>query len=541
MDPFSGFAKAAALHGPNVALECQGTSWTYEALHALTLRWCVQIQRTLPGPASGQRVGVLASRSVTAYAGTLGVLASGATWVALNPSYPMQRNLSILQQAGITLLVVGNEALAQAQDLAQACAEGGRLLTLLKEDDGCIAKPKAEDARGLDAPLPCPPAAQDLAYIVFTSGSTGQPKGVAIEHGNLAVYMDNFRALEPMHPQDRVATTYELTFDVALHDMLCAWWAGAALVVMPQKAMLAPARFILDARITVWFSVASFAMILQKQGLLRAGLFPLLRLSLLCGEALPVSTALAWANAAPNSRLYNVYGPTETTMELAFYLWQDGTSPEQCLRGLVPIGVPFANHTHLLLDEAGHTVVGPGAGELYLQGPQVGPGYWGDALRTAQAFVTLPQQAGRWYKTGDRVERDAAGVYHFMSRIDHMVKVRGHRIELGEVEQALREASGTDLVAVVPKPAHDGMAQGLVAFVGTPGAYTGVGLREALARRLPKPMLPDEVRVIDGLPLNANRKIDRSALAALAATAPVAASTHHVALPSNDTATLVHG
>jgi acyl-coenzyme A synthetase/AMP-(fatty) acid ligase len=160
-------------------------------------------------------------------------------------------------------------------------------------------------------------------------------------------------------------------------------------------------------------------------------------------------------------------------------------------------------------------------------------------VRTAQVFVTLPHQEGRWYKTGDRVERDAAGIYHFMSRIDQMVKVRGHRIELGEVEQALRQVSGTDLVAVVPKPARDGMAQGLVAFVGTPGAYTGTGLREALARRLPKPMVPDEVRVVDGLPLNANRKIDRPALATLAATPASAAQGPDV--PSNHASNLVHG
>jgi len=312
-----------------------------------------------------------------------------------------------------------------------------------------------------------------------------------------------------------VATTYELTFDVALHDLLNAWWSGATLVVMPERAMLAPARFILDKRITYWFSVASFAMILQKQGLLRSGIFSQLRVSLLCGEALPKATAMAWAEAAPNSVLYNVYGPTETTMELAFYRWVPGRSEQDCLRGVAPIGIPFPDHQHLLLDDQGQEVVGAGEGELYLAGPQVGPGYWGDEVRTAATFVELPNHSGRWYKTGDRIERDEMGVYHFISRVDFMVKVRGNRIELGDVEHALREASGVDLVAVIPLPSLDGMSQGLVAFVCAPCAFSGPVVRERLLARLPKAMLPDEVLVLDDFPMNANRKVDRSALARL--------------------------
>jgi amino acid adenylation domain-containing protein len=364
-------------------------------------------------------------------------------------------------------------------------------------------------------PITADIAGDDLAYIVFTSGSTGEPKGVTIRHDNLAAYMRNFRALAAPLASDRVATTYELTFDVALHDLLNAWWSGATLVVMPERAMMAPARFILDQRISYWFSVTSFALLLQKQGLLRAGLFPNLRISLLCGEALPQATAMAWAAAAPNSVLYNVYGPTETTMELSFYRWVPGHSEQHCQRGVVPIGIPFADHQHLLLDDQGHEVVNAGDGELYLAGPQVGPGYWGDEARTRATFVELPGREGRWYKSGDRVERDSLGVYHFISRVDFMVKVRGNRIELGDVEHALREASGVSLVAVIPLPALDGMSQGLVAFVATPCEYNPADIRQRLATLLPKAMLPDEVRLLDDWPLNANRKVDRGALAAL--------------------------
>ncbi len=519
--PYEGFAAACRVHGSATALEIGTKRWSYAELGS----WCERLAALLT-PSLGPRpqdvrVGVLASRSLSAYGGSLAVLACGATLVALNPAYPVERNLGILRRAGIRVLIVGDEGLAQLAELEAACEEP---LTVVAPESLRALAPSADgrDARhmvsaGAWTP-PARPADDALAYIVFTSGSTGEPKGVAINHHNLSVYFRNFRSLAPAHASDRVATTYELSFDVALHDMLNAWWSGAALVVMPERAMLAPARFILDRQITVWFSVASFAMILQKQGLLRPGVFPKLRLSLLCGEALPATTAAAWAAAAPNSLLYNVYGPTETTMELAFYLWERAHSPEHCLRGIVPIGIPFRDHEHVLLNEQGHEVQGAGCGELYLQGPQVGPGYWRDEARTVQSFCTLPGRSGRWYKTGDRVERDALGVYHFVSRVDFMVKVRGNRIELGEVEHALRRASGVDLVAVIPQPASDGLAQGLVGFVcaGAPGqAPADVRqIREDLKALLPKAMWPDDVRLVDEMPMNANRKIDRAALAA---------------------------
>ena len=523
--PFEGFEAACQRHPTAIALQIGKQCWTYADLQDWATRLAALLGTTLGRLPHGQRVGVLASRSLTAYGGTLAVLASGATFVALNPAYPPQRNASILQRAGIRTLIVGDEALTQLDELRVVCSEPLQVIapeSLLQGAAQPAGRPASfvRDARHMGTPAPwLPPRRADddeLAYLVFTSGSTGEPKGVAITHHNLSAYMRNLRRLVPAHAEDRVATTYELSFDVALHDMLNTWWSGATLVVMPERAMLAPARFILDERISVWFSVASFAMILQKQGLLRPGLFPALRLSLLCGEALPMATALAWAAAAPNSELYNVWGPTETTMELSFYRWEPGHSESHCRRGVVPIGVPFADHRHLLLDDQGREVQGAGEGELLVQGPQVGPGYWQDAARTAASFVKLPDHAGLWYRSGDRVERDALGVYHFVGRIDFMVKVRGNRIELGDVEHALRQASGIDLVAVVPHPALDGMAQGLVGFVCSaeePAAATG-RIRERLKQLLPKAMLPDDIRVLAQLPMNANRKIDRGALAA---------------------------
>ena len=515
--PAEGFCLAAEAHANAIALEIGHRKWTYAQLSAIA----AGIARELTAADGSQFVAVFASRSLTAFAGSLAVFAAGAAHVALNPAHPMRRSASIVVQAGLTTIVVGNEALNTLPDLLELAPGVRRVIAPESADLAALRAlhphVHVADASRLtaDASLAAPAVQpDDLAYLVFTSGSTGEPKGISISHGNLAVYMRNFRALAAPLPTDRVATTYELTFDVALHDMFQAWFSGATLCVVPARHLLAPARFIRDQRITYWFSVASAAMLMERQGTLRPGMFPLLRVSMLCGEPLPGRTAAAWAAATPNSVLYNVYGPTETTMELAFYRWEPESSPAACRRGVVPIGVPFADHQHLLLDTQGTEIEGAGRGELLLSGPQVGRGYWKLPERTQQAFVQLPGRPGTWYRTGDLVERDESGVYHFVSRLDHQVKLRGHRIELGEIEAALRDVAETSLVAVIPYPVVGGNAEGLVAFLAGGPERDADALRRGLAERLPAAMIPDRIERLNDLPLNANYKIDRPALVA---------------------------
>lgn len=521
LTPVAGVLAGAALDPSATALELGHRTLSYAQL-------CERAGAVAGALADQPRpeppVAVYASRSETAYVGSLGVLAHGAAHLALNPTHPVARCAAVLAQAEARVIVAGNEALEHLPALA--AASPGLVRVVLPEASPAqvaglrAAAPHLQIVTAEDltpAPLRDPGvAADDLAYLVFTSGSTGAPKGVAIAHRHLAVYMDNFRRhVGTPTPADRLATTYELTFDVALHDMLQAWWSGAALCVVPVRHLVAPARWIREQRITWWFSVASAGMLMQRQGTLRPGVFPELTVSLLCGEPLPAGTAEAWAAAAPHSVLYNVYGPTETTMELAFYRWTEA-SPGQCRRGVVPIGIPFPDHQHLLRDEQGREVVGAGRGELLLEGPQVGLGYWRLPDRTAESFVSLPDRGGRWYRTGDLVERDEEGIYHFVSRIDFQVKLRGYRIELGEIEAALRDAGVTSLVAAIPHPVVGGNAQGLVGFlVPTPDTPDDDALRAALAARLPAAMLPDRLVRLEAMPLNGNRKIDRGALAVL--------------------------
>jgi len=521
-DLASGFRSARDLWPDHPALELGGASWSYAALSLEAGRIAAAI-RTVRPAGTDIFVAVLASRSLTAYAGSLAVYGAGCAYVALNPTHPPARNATALELAEAGILLV-DEGSVDALGALLACPQAHLLHTVIAPetanlDDLAAAHPGVRFFTGpalallpdphLDAPVP---AASDLAYLVFTSGSTGRPKGIAIDHGALATYMRNFRDLAAPEQHDRVATTYELTFDIALHDMFHTWWSGATLCVVPKKTLMSPGRFIKKQRITHWFSVASVAMLLDRQKVLRPGIFPDLRVSLLCGEPLPVRSAERWAAAAPNSVLYNVYGPTETTMEMAFYRWDPQTSPARQRRGVVAIGIPFDDHQHVMLDSDGNEIEGVGRGELYLAGPQLAVGYWKDPEKTAESFVTLPGREGRWYRTRDLVERDDEGVYHFVSRTDHMVKLRGHRIELGEIEAGLRKVADTDLVAVLPHPIEGGNAQGLVAFVSGANPADATVLRDTLAHVIPAAMVPDRILLVDALPLNSNRKIDRGAL-----------------------------
>ena len=515
--PAEGFRDARARYPDAIALEIGGVRWTYAGLDAIA---GAIARAVIASNTQSPLVAVFASRSLSSYAGSLAVFGAGAAHVALNPGHPLKRAASILEQAEVTTMIAGPEAIDALPELL-ALAPAVR----------CVIAPETADLTGLRASHPgvrfvdtadldrapatfaAPTVTPgDLAYLVFTSGSTCVPKGVAISHGNLAVYMRNFRALAAPHSSDRVATTYELTFDIALHDMFQAWWSGATLCVVPERQLMAPARFIRNERITYWFSVASAAMLMEQQGTLRPAVFPLLRVSMLCGEPLPARSAAAWGAAAPDSVLYNVYGPTETTMELAFYRWDPASSPAACRRGVVPIGIPFEGHEHILLDTDGREIDGAGRGELLLAGPQIGQGYWKLPERTAESFVRLPAREGVWYRTGDLVERDEAGIYHFVSRLDHQVKLRGHRIELGEIEAALREVAETSLVAVIPHPIVGGNAQGLVAFLAGGPERDTEALRRGLAERLPAAMVPERIERLADLPLNDNQKIDRRAL-----------------------------
>ncbi len=458
------------------------------------------------------RVGILASRSIAACIGILGTAWSGGTYVPLNLKLPEERLLYLLGVLDLDALVVD--------------ARGAKMITPAV----AAAAPRTilcgDEVRGIEASAPhavrladlgeggllevAPVAPDDVAYIEFTSGTTGVPKGVMVPVGAVNQYLRVSQEKFGLRPDDRMAETCDITFDLSVHNMFLAWNASAALHVMSPLEMVSPSRFIRDRRITAWLSVPSIIAMMRKTRALEPGSLPSLRLSWFCGEALPVGAARAWAAAAPNSHVENIYGPTEATVAC---LWQSVVEPVAVTpsREIVAIGLPYPGMEAAILDDKLRPVPAGTPGEIALSGAQLAHGYFGQPELTSARFPTIDGK--RWYLTGDLGVRDENGLFHHLGRIDNQVKVLGNRIELEEVEMHLRSASGSDHVAAIAWPTRDGLAEGIVGFVV--GERPADEIQAAMRKSVVAYMVPNAIHIVGGLPLNANGKTDRKALAAM--------------------------
>ena len=338
-----------------------------------------------------------------------------------------------------------------------------------------------------------------------------------IETGSVAKYCGVVQDRCGFRPTDRVSQVAELTFDNSVLDLFVTWAAGAGLYVVPVAQLMAPAKFIRDRELTIWFSVPSTACIMERLRMLKPGAFPSLRCSIFAGEALPIAAALAWQIAAPNSVVENFYGPTEVTVDCIAQRLENPPNVTRN-RGSLAIGKPFPGIRAGIVD-ANLTFLPPEEeGELVVSGRQVARGYLQDPELTAARFPTL--EGCRWYRTGDLAYQDSSGTFHHLGRIDNQVKVLGNRVELEEVEAHLREIVGTDLVAAVAWPLVDGRAIGIVAFHCAPGV-TRDQVREGMKNRVPAYMVPARIDILDVMPMSSNGKIDRKALTRMLDEKPV--------------------
>jgi len=507
----SGFFRSLRADPGRPALEIGVLSLSYEQLwnYAGGIAGCL-LETLEP---SEKVVAVLASRSVAAYGGILGVLGSGRGYVPLNPKFPLERTLVMLRASGCKTLIVGQECAGTLESLLPRLNES---LKLIFPDPG--SKPQfssvhrvitTEELSTIADPRPPIIGPGDTAYLLFTSGSTGVPKGVAVSQSNAVAYMEYAAKRFGMHNRDRCSQNFDLTFDLSVHDLFTCWDAGATLCPYAEQT-LTPATLIEEKELTCWFSVPSVAMFASKLGLLEPGAFPSLRWSLFCGEALSASLAAAWQGAANKSILENLYGPTEATIAITYYRWDSDTSPAECVRGLVPIGWPFdGQQVCAVNDDLAPVPVGE-SGELCLGGSQVTRGYLNDPEKTAKSFVRLQHTGDQvWYRTGDLVRQDERGCLFYLGRRDFQVKVNGYRVELQEIDLVLREAARTELAVAIPWPLSDGSASGIVGVISGSDPAHDQQIIAACETRLPRYMVPSRIYHFPQIPLNVNGKIDR--------------------------------
>jgi D-alanine--poly(phosphoribitol) ligase subunit 1 len=503
-----------ALTAPRrLALSAGGAQLAYGELAVLARRIAAWLPRR--AGAGGGRVGILASRSLEACAGTLGACWAGSTYVPIGLKLPEERLCTVLALAELDAVIAdGAGALLLSDHVLAACPglvlvpDAGAVPA--QRRDGCALRSFAALPQPGGDAAPADVAAADIAYIEFTSGTTGVPKGVMVSAGAARHYLDVIRERYRLAPEDRVAETAELTFDISVSNMFMTWEAGASLHVVPATQAMAPAKFIQQNRLTVWYSVPSIIAILKQIKLLPPGAFPSLRYSLFLGEPLPVSAARAWQQAAPNSIVDNLYGPTEVTVAC---LVQRVAEPPLVTaeRDIVAIGIPFPGMAAAIVD-ASRRFLPPGqVGEIALAGAQLAAGYLGAPELTGARFPVIGGR--RWYLTGDLGREDAAGIFHHLGRLDNQVKVLGNRVELEEVEAHLQAVSRSELAAAVAWPISHGSAGGIVAFVAG-AALEPAQIREALKKRLPAYMVPSVIHAIETMPMTASGKVDRKSLRA---------------------------
>lgn len=474
------------------ALEVAGRTLSYGELLELSGRLAARLRADAGGKPSA--VGLLASRSLAAYAGYLAALRLGAVVVPLNPRFPLARNQLICAASTVDVLVT---------DQATTGLTAGTTVSLAG-DRWDLDLPTAADS--------CAVTDDDVAYTLFTSGSTGVPKGVPIRHRNVAPYLRYCVERYAVGPGCRLSQTFDLTFDPSVFDLFVAWSAGATLVVPQPDEILQPARFVRDRRITHWFSVPAVVSLARRMRQLRPDSMPDLRWSLFAGEQLTLEQAAAWAAAAPASTVENLYGPTELTITCVGYrLPADVAAWPKTSNGTVPIGRPYPHLEGIALGEDG---------ELCVRGPQRFDGYLDPAANVGR-FVTVhegrsvaaPAVPGPedWYRTGDRVRLEAGEWVH-VGRVDDQIKVSGYRIELAEIEAVLRGHPGVLDAVVLAFPDDNGS-------VTLQALYTGDDVAEAdvaatLQRQLPSYMVPARYLRVDGFPVNASGKVDRRRLTA---------------------------
>lgn len=513
----SGFFRSLSTNPGGKALELGEVSLSYEELWNYSGRVTACLNEiSNPGE---KVVALLADRSLGAYGGILGILGSGRGYVPLNPKFPIERTFAMLQASGCKTIVVGSECAARLEQLLPRAKEA---LKLIIPDDGWdpgrVAPhrviPAQQFAKVAD---PSDPALDkdDTAYLLFTSGSTGLPKGVAVSQSNVVAYMQYAAKHFGIHAADRCSQNFDLTFDLSVHDLFTCWDAGATLCPFAEQT-LTPATLVNELRLTCWFSVPSVAMFASKIGLLEPGVFPNLRWSLFCGEALSSSLAAAWQEAANNSILENLYGPTEATIAITRYRWDSATSPTECAHGLVPIGCPFDEQQVCVVNEDLVPVPPGDTGELCLGGSQVTRGYLNDPEKTATSFVRLNHTGNQvWYRTGDLARQDERGCLFYLGRRDFQVKVNGYRVELQEIDLVLRQAAQTELAVAIPWPLSDGSASGIVGVLSGSDPAQDKQIIAACQARLPQYMVPTRIYHFSQIPLNANGKIDRGKIVAM--------------------------
>lgn len=475
------------------------------------------------GTQPGDRIGIYMDKSLDALVGLYAVLKAGAAYVPLDPQAPAPRLAYIAQNCGISCVLSGKEKASTWAGLLKRGAPLRAIVVLNDESDNSEHEPLATTTRvlgssSIESQPPHPPDIAtidlDLAYILYTSGSTGQPKGVMLSHLNAMSFVRWASERFSLRPEDRLSSHAPLHFDLSVFDVFAAAAAGASVTLVPNRASALPGeivRFIDSSAITVWYSVPSVLTMLSVRGGLRQGDLGSLRAILFAGEVFPIKYLRRLMTALPHVRFHNLYGPTETNVCTHYEVQAIPKEHDPP----IPIGRPITNVEVFALTDAGRQAQVGEVGELFVRGTTVMRGYWAEADRSVRTLVPDPLGRGlpdAVYPTGDLVMQADDGNYSFLGRRDTQIKSRGYRIEPGDLEAVLHAHPAVVEAVVVAVP--DELVGNLVKACVVAG-HEQVSPAELVAfcrERLPNYMVPDLFEFRDFLPKTSTGKVDRKSL-----------------------------
>lgn len=499
------------------AVVANGQRLSYGELDALSTQLARSLR--LSGCQRGDRVCLLMPKSTLAIVALIGIYKAGGIYVPLDPASPVSRLSKIINSCDSRCILVGGSGTYVLQELLRqewfpsglsigwldaTLPDWGRHVAAFSLDEMCNQS---------TAPLAQENA--DIAHILFTSGSSGVPKGVMITHASVIQFVEWANRHFGIDSTDRLSGHPPLHFDLSFFDIFGAFAAGAELHLVPAEANLLPnrlAEWIRSSRVTQWFSVPSALHYMARFDVIQQNDFPELKRLLWCGEVLPTSSLMYWMKRLPHVSCTNLYGPTETTIASSYYTVPSCPQHE---RVQIPIGAACAGEELLVLDEKFQPVARGETGELYIGGAGLSPGYWKDPEKTRQVFLPDPRDpAKRLYRTGDLARVGEDGLMYFLGRTDSQIKSRGYRIELGEIESALNalDLLRESAVVAIPGSSFDGAAICCAYVIAGDSKLTPARLRAELEKTLPRYMVPSHWMEFSELPKNANGKIDRRRL-----------------------------